>query len=140
MKKTIVSLLFGLGVLTLTGCATIVGDETQVVTVNSDPSGADFEIKDDSGKVITKGKTPQNVTLQKSDGSYFGKKNYQIVFSKDGFKSEVLPIKANANGWYIGGNIIFGGLIGWLAVDPFNGKMYTLSPKEASPTLSPLAK
>ncbi|HFO8002854.1 TPA: hypothetical protein ACHKY1_005565, partial [Escherichia coli] len=113
----------------LTGCATIVGDKTQTVQVNSNPSGADFIIKDESGKTISSGKTPQNVTLQKSDGSYFGKKSYQITFSKENYQPVTLPIKASANGWYIGGNFVFGGIVGWLLVDPFNGGMYTLSPE-----------
>lgn len=121
----------------LSGCATIVGDETQLVQVNSAPSGAEFKITDETGKVAAQGKTPQGVTLTKSDGSYFGKKSYQITFTKEGYQPTTLPIKANANGWYIGGNIVFGGFIGWLAVDPFNGKMYTLTPKEASVTMSP---
>ncbi|EFG3637229.1 hypothetical protein K3Q10_005297, partial [Escherichia coli] len=112
----------------LTGCATIVGDKTQTVQVNSNPSGADFIIKDESGKTISSGKTPQNVTLEKSDGSYFGKKSYQITFSKENYQPVTLPIKASANGWYIGGNFVFGGIVGWLLVDPFNGGMYTLSP------------
>ncbi|HFO8002851.1 TPA: hypothetical protein ACHKY1_005562, partial [Escherichia coli] len=113
----------------LTGCATIVGDKTQTVQVNSNPSGADFIIKDESGKTISSGKTPQNVTLEKSDGSYFGKKSYQITFSKENYQPVTLPIKASANGWYIGGNFVFGGIVGWLLVDPFNGGMYTLSPE-----------
>ncbi|OAT60926.1 hypothetical protein M993_00400 [Obesumbacterium proteus ATCC 12841] len=78
--------------------------------------------------------------LAKSDGSYFGKKNYQITFSKADFQPVTLPIKASANGWYIGGNILFGGLIGWLVVDPFNGGMYSLSPKETNAMLAPVAK
>ena len=126
-----------LGAVMLSGCATIVGDKTQLVQVNSTPEGAEFQIKDDSGKLISQGKTPQGVTLEKSDGSYFGKKNYQITFSKDGYQPVTLPIKASANGWYIGGNILLGGLIGWFAVDPFNGGMYTLSPKEASASMAP---
>ncbi|HDR2792702.1 MULTISPECIES: hypothetical protein [Enterobacter] len=125
-----------LGVFVMTGCATIVGDDTQLVQVNSNPAGAAFEIKDDSGRVVAQGKTPQGVTLAKSDGSYFGKKSYQITFTKEGVQPVTLPIKASANGWYIGGNIVFGGLIGWLAVDPFNGGMYTLKPKEINPTLA----
>ena len=129
-----------LGCFALSGCATIVGDDTQLVQVNSEPNGADFQVKDDSGKIVAQGKTPQGVTLAKSDGSYFGKKNYQITFTKDGFEPVTLPVKAGANGWYIAGNIVFGGLIGWLAVDPFNGGMYTLSPKEASPALVPASK
>ena len=120
----------------MTGCATIVGDDSQLVQINSNPAGAAFEIKDDSGRVVAQGKTPQGVTLAKSDGSYFGKKSYQIMFTKEGVQPVTLPIKASANGWYIGGNIVFGGLIGWLAVDPFNGGMYTLKPKEINPTLA----
>lgn len=68
------------------------------------------------------------------------KKNYQVTLSKDGYSAVTLPIKASANGWYIGGNIVFGGLIGWLAVDPFNGGMYTLKPKETNAILAPQAK
>lgn len=138
MKKlavlSLVSMLF------LSGCATIVGDNSQLVQVNSDPSGVDFQVKDDSGRVVAQGKTPQGVMLAKSDGSYFGKKNYQITFSKADFQPVTLPIKASANGWYIGGNILFGGLIGWLVVDPFNGGMYSLSPKETNAMLVPVAK
>lgn len=113
------------------------GDNTQLIQVNSQPPGAKFSIKDDTGGVIAQGTTPQSVTLSKSDGSYFGKKSYQITMTKEGYSPVTLPIKASANGWYIGGNIIFGGLIGWLAVDPFNGGMYTLKPKEAKATLTP---
>lgn len=126
MKK-LMPLIFS-AVFFLTGCATIVGDKTQTVQVNSNPAGADFIIKDESGKTISSGKTPQNVTLEKSDGSYFGKKSYQITFSKENYQPVTLPIKASANGWYIGGNFVFGGIVGWLLVDPFNGGMYTLSP------------
>ena len=38
------------------------------------------------------------------------------------------------NGWYFG-NILFGGLIGMIAVDPATGAMYTLQPKAVDTTL-----
>jgi hypothetical protein len=41
------------------------------------------------------------------------------------------------NGWYFG-NIIFGGLIGLLAVDPATGAMYTLKPDAVEGALSSL--
>lgn len=47
-----------------------------------------------------------------------------------------LPLKTSVNGWYIGGNFVFGGLIGWLIVDPLNDGMYTISPKETNPVLA----
>ncbi|VYU55738.1 hypothetical protein [Metakosakonia massiliensis] len=137
MKK-ILGLLAGS--ILLSGCATIVGDDTQLVQVNSEPTGVQFQIKDETGATVAQGTTPQGVTLAKSDGSYFGKKSYQITMGKDGFSPVTLPIKASANGWYIGGNIVFGGLIGWLAVDPFNGGMYTLKPKQVTAVMLPQAQ
>ncbi|WP_438437384.1 hypothetical protein [Kluyvera sichuanensis] len=132
----LIALCILLGVFGLTGCATIVGDNTQTVQVNSNPEGAKFDIKDEKGMVITSGTTPQSVVLDKSDGSYFGGKDYQITFSKEGYTPSTLPIKHSANGWYIGGNLLFGGLIGYLLVDPFNGGMYSLKPKEPNVTLA----
>jgi hypothetical protein len=41
------------------------------------------------------------------------------------------------SGWYIG-NILFGGLIGMLVVDPQTGAMYRLEPKSLDATLTPL--
>jgi len=136
--KKILGLLAGS--ILLSGCATIVGDDTQLVQVNSEPTGVQFQIKDETGATVAQGTTPQGVTLAKSDGSYFGKKSYQITMGKDGYSPVTLPIKANANGWYIGGNIVFGGLIGWLAVDPFNGGMYTLKPKQVTAVMVPQAQ
>ena len=61
---------------------------------------------------------------------YWGKKSYTVRVSKEGFEPQAISIAASANGWYIGGNIIFGVLIGWFIVDPFNGGMYNLTPEK----------
>ena len=114
----------------LGGCATIVGDKTQLIPISSNPDLASIVIVDETGAQIFKGTTPTTVTLPKSDGSYWGKKSFTVTITKPGYASQSIPITASANGWYIGGNIIFGGLIGWFIVDPFNGAMYTLSPKQ----------
>jgi hypothetical protein len=45
-------------------------------------------------------------------------------------------VTASPNGWYIAGNPIFGGLIGWFIVDPFNGKMYALEPEKIETALT----
>lgn len=118
-----------------TGCATIVGDKTQLMPISSAPSDASIVITDEKGLEIFKGLTPTSVVLQKSDGSYFGKKNFTIKISKEGYSTQLIPVTASANGWYIGGNLLFGGLIGYLIVDPFNGAMYTLSPEQVSASL-----
>ena len=51
------------------GCATIVGDKTQLVSVASTPDEAVIDIKDEKGIAVFKGKTPATGTLDKSDGT-----------------------------------------------------------------------
>lgn len=121
--------------LVLVGCATIVGQPTQLIPISSKPEGASIIIKDETGLEIFKGTTPTSVTLQKSDGTYWGGKSFTAHLSKEGFETIMIPIKASPNGWYIAGNVIFGGLIGWFIVDPMNGDMYTLSKKEINASL-----
>ena len=121
--------------LLVTACATIIGDKTHLMNVNSTPSAASVTITDEKGAAIFTGQTPTNVVLQKSDGSYWGKKSYIVTISKPGYGTQTIPVTASANGWYIGGNIIFGGLIGWFIVDPLNGAMYNLSPEHINASL-----
>lgn len=124
-----------LGSLMLSGCATIVGDRDEPITLKSSPSDANIVITDERGEKIFAGVTPTTTQLKKSDGSYFGGKTYTVEISKDGYESRTLRIDSTPNGWYIGGNIIFGGLIGWLVVDPMTGAMYNLSPNEVNAEL-----
>jgi hypothetical protein len=119
----------------LGGCATIVGDRTQLIPISSTPSDATVLITDEKGAQIFKGETPTTVTLRKSDGSYWGGKDFTVRISKAGYETQVIPVTSNPNGWYIGGNLIFGGLIGWFIVDPLTGAMYTLTPEQVSATL-----
>jgi uncharacterized membrane protein len=122
--------------IAVTGCATIMGSPTQVVPISSTPSDAAVVITDEKGVEIFKGATPTTVTLQKSNGSYWGKKSYTVRITKDGFDAQTIPVTANANGWYVGGNILFGGLIGWFVVDPLGGHMYTFSPEAVNGALT----
>jgi hypothetical protein len=119
----------------LSGCATIVGHPTQEIPVSSTPGDATISIVDEAGAEVFKGTTPTTVTLAKSTGHYWGKKSYTVTIAKAGFKTQSVPITASPNGWYLGGNLLFGGAIGYFAVDPFNGNMYTLSPEAVSATL-----
>jgi hypothetical protein len=123
-------------ILALSACATIVGNPTQLIPIASTPSDAQIVVVDETGAEVFKGATPTTVTLQKSTGRYWGKKDYKVTISKDGFKPQVIPLTATANGWYMFGNLIFGGLIGYFAVDPFNGNMYTLAPENVAAALA----
>jgi len=122
--------------VTCAACATIIGHPTQTIPISSVPSDAAVSIVDEAGTEVFRGATPTPVTLQKSTGKYWGKKSYTVTVTKPGFQSQTIPITASATGWYIAGNILVGGLIGWFIVDPFNGNMYTLSPEAVAGTLA----
>lgn len=122
-------------IASLSGCASIVGDKDQSITINSTPSKAQVLITDETSKEVFAGETPTTVQLRKSDGSYFGGKTYTVHISKEGFQERTMSINSTPNGWYIGGNLVFGGLIGWLIVDPFTGAMYNLTPDQINTTL-----
>jgi hypothetical protein len=119
----------------MTGCASIVGEKEQSVTINSSPSNADVLITDERSMEVHSGTTPSTVQLRKSDGSYFGGKSYTVEISKEGYESRTMMISSSPNGWYIGGNLIFGGFIGWLIVDPLTGAMYNLTPDTLNASL-----
>ncbi len=119
----------------LGGCATIIGDATQLLPIMSQPGEAAVLITDEKGTLVFNGKTPTTVTLDKSDGSYWGGKEYVVQITKDGYEDQSIPIRSHPNGWYLAGNLVFGGLIGWFIIDPLGGAMYTLSPEQVSASL-----
>ena len=125
MKKTIFLILLN---ICITGCASIVSDTTQKIAVNTYPDNAEVTITNSSG-TVQKIITPHIVTLKKSDG-YFSGESYNLVIEKDGYIPQTKVIESHVNGWYVFGNFFFGGLIGWLLVDPTSGAMYKLEPKE----------
>ena len=49
-----------------------------------------------------------------------------MTFKKEGYVPYSAKIERGVDGWYILGNLFFGGLIGWLIVDPATGAMWTL--------------
>ena len=117
----------------LSGCCSIVGQSVFPVTVDSNPTGSNITVTDEHGMVMFNGTTPTTITLSAGE-SYFHAKSYQIKFSKPGYADQVTVLRADIDGWYFG-NILFGGLIGMLIVDPITGKMWKL-PKEAYGNLS----
>lgn len=133
-SKPICSVVAVLLVVLLCSCASIVSKSDYPVKITSDPSGADVIVVDEAGEVFLEGKTPATVILSAGAG-YFKAKDYTVTYSKPGYATYTAEIKHGVDGWYIGGNLIFGGLIGWLIVDPATGNMWTL-PKEVSGKLS----
>jgi|SRR5690606_33906794 hypothetical protein len=106
------------------GCATIFGRSSYPVSINTNPAGAQISITDKKGTEVFKGISPATVKLKSSAG-YFKKAEYQVKLNAPGHLEQVVPINYKLNGWYFG-NILLGGLIGMLIVDPASGAMYKL--------------
>jgi len=111
-------------VTALSGCATIFNGKSQAVTISSAPEGAQVSVSNRAGQRVHAGETPVTLTLKRGAG-YFKSEVYTLVFTKPGFDSHELTITGSTSGWYFG-NILLGGLIGMLAVDPVTGAMYSL--------------
>jgi hypothetical protein len=119
----------------LPGCASIVNGGPGIVTMKSNPSDAKLTIYNmRTGDKIENSTTPHTATLKRGAG-YFKSAKYRVVIEKEGYESKEFEITGKAGGWYIAGNLVFGGLIGWLAVDPATGAMWVLRPKEINAEL-----
>ncbi len=136
MKKftvwIVVAIVFS---LTFWNCATIMGKASaETLNIRSTPDQAAVVISDETGAEIFKAKTPTTVPLEKNKG-YFSGKKYTVKISQTGYSDKTIIVDTRANGWYIAGNLIFGGLIGWIIVDPLTGAMWTLDTNEINVNL-----
>jgi hypothetical protein len=121
--------------LLLAGCASIVHGSRQDVRIQSSPGGAQVAIHDVNRerKVVFNGTTPCTASLNRGAGFFHGA-TYHVVVSKPGYEQFQTTINSRVSGWYAG-NIGFGGLLGFLIVDPASGGMYSLEPRELSADL-----
>jgi hypothetical protein len=124
MKTKIIAIFFAIS--TLCGCSSIVSKSEYPVAINSSPDQATFIIKNRAGQEIHSGITPQTVTLKSSAGFFKGE-SYSIALNKEGYSEKQFTLTSTVDGWYFG-NILFGGLVGMLIVDPATGAMYKLPP------------
>lgn len=108
------------------GCATMVkGNNPQPVSLKTTPTDAKCELTDlMTGNVIMKQNSPLLAKL-KRDSGYFKNVKYRFSCEKEGFTQNQVDFESTINGWYVGGNFLFGGLIGWLIVDPATGAMWS---------------
>lgn len=129
-KTFVVAGLFILG----SSCASIVSKSIYPVTIDSEPRGAKVVIYNRQGLEVFKGGTPALVKLKPGAG-FFRRAIYDIEISKDGYTTKKVAVTATLNGWYFG-NILFGGVIGFLIVDPATGAMYRLNDVAVYETLT----
>jgi hypothetical protein len=129
--------LTGVVVLITTGCASIVHGGPRNIPVASSPPGATVTIYDRDGKEVLKQTTPFTASLKPKYG-YFKGQTYRVVFEMPGYKATEVQLTSAISGWYFG-NILFGGVIGMVIVDPNTGAMYNLMPTKIDQTLSPMS-
>ncbi len=120
-------------ILVFSGCATVVSKTAYPVYIHTDPAKANVTITDKKGKVVFKGVSPASLKL-KSGAGYFSKAEYQVNISSPGFKEMTVPIHFKINAWYFG-NILIGGLLGMLIIDPATGAMWKIKDPVVDETL-----
>ena len=116
--------LSGVAIVLLSGCASIVSQQNYPVTLDTRPSGMQVELSNRDGEVLVRGETPVRLNLDASRG-YFSSASYTFRTIGAPGGEQVMQIQGKLDGWYFG-NLLFGGLIGMVIVDPITGAMYRL--------------
>ena len=116
-----------IALLPLAGCASIIKGTEQSVSIRSNPTGAKVTIFDTVDEVeIASMTTPGLVQLDRGSG-YFRGGHYKLTVTHPDHAPMEVMVDATFNGWYVG-NLVFGGLLGLLVVDPLTGAMWSISP------------
>jgi hypothetical protein len=132
MYSSMTAILMAASII-FSGCASIVSKSSYPISIMSTPSEAKIVIKDKNGIEIYSGQTPATLKL-KSGSGFFGKARYQVTFTKEGYDTKTVPVEFKLDGWYFG-NLLLGGVIGMLIVDPATGAMYKLETEFLNETL-----
>ncbi len=106
------------------GCASIVSDSNYLVRIDSTPPEARFVVRNEDGLNVHQGRTPATVSLP-AEAGFFDGETYEVTFEKEGYTPVNRTLDSSVDPWYAG-NILFGGLIGILVVDPATGAMFKL--------------
>ncbi len=122
------------GAVLLQGCASIISQSSWPVAIKSTPDSTAFTITNQKGDKIHSGTTPATVNLASGAGFFDGEK-YTLHFTKEGFQEKTAILDTSLNGWYFG-NLVFGGILGLLIIDPATGAMFRL-PESFSVDLTP---
>jgi hypothetical protein len=119
------------------GCASIVHSGNRDISINTQPPGATASIRKSGGgveEVVTVQKTPCTVSLDPKK-SYFRGQTYTLRLEMPGYQTSEVELTPKMSGWYWG-NLLIGGLIGMLAVDPATGAMWNIEPDKVDQKLT----
>ena len=118
----------------MSGCATIVHGGPRAISIASNPPGAKVSIFDRSNTLVQTGTTPFIAQLPTHFG-YFKAQEYRLVFELPSYVTTEAYLESSVSGWYYV-NLVFGGLIGMLIVDPLTGAMFNLTPEKIEQPLT----
>ncbi len=124
MKKYILYMIIGIFTSLICSCATIMRDNSQSISFAASTDKVNIKILNKSGVTVFEGQTPTTINLKTSASGYFNPEKYTVIASKDGYKTNTAVVDWHVSGWYYVGNLVFGGLIGYLIIDPISGDMY----------------
>lgn len=105
----------------LTGCATIFDGETQLLTFDSVPTGAEVYV---DGVLL--GVTPMSASVKR-------KKDATLTMKKEGYVDRVMPMATTMNMTFLG-NLVTGGLFG-TTTDSATGAINKYEPGQFMVTL-----
>ena len=136
-KRTFLSCISALALLSLGGCASVFSSSTQVIEIETNPEDASITITNRSGEVVYQGRTPFKEELKKAKGFFKGE-DYAVHIEKGGFRAVDLVLTSHNNGWYVFGNTLNVFLPGRLIADPKTTNMYRLDPEKIIIKMVPL--
>lgn len=111
------------------GCASIVNGGNREISIATQPRGATASVRKSGGDimdVVAVERTPCTISLDPKKG-YFSGQSYTLRLELPGYKPTEVELTPKMSGWYWG-NLVLGGLIGMLAVDPATGAMWNIAP------------
>ena len=121
IKKYILPTAISFFILILSGCATIMKGNSQIVQVSSVPDGAQIRI---NGVAI--GTSPMSVKLDTSQ-------EYDVELELEGYLPYSVKIKKSVSGW-VWANILNAGLFG-VIIDFSSGAVYKLDKEQVNAQL-----
>lgn len=134
IKQFIISAAFLITLSTINqGCATIASSSTYPVRIRTEPKNAGISITNKKGVEIYKGNSPATVSL-KAGAGFFTRAEYQVKITAPGYDERIVPITFKLDGWYWG-NLLIGGLLGMLIIDPATGAMWKIADPAINETL-----
>lgn len=124
------SCVIGVLFLALSGCASIFSGTTQDVAIRSTP-GAKFMVTNSYGSPVASGVVGEDSLVRANlvrGAGYFSPHAYKVRLNKPGYRPAMVEVDPGMNPWYFG-NILLGGFIGMVIVDPLTGAMFRLVPR-----------